>query len=198
MQLLLLNSDLDSPIDYVPNFLSKSEADWLFAQSQKLTWQQNQITMLGKVLPVPRLESSYGDAGCNYLYSGSVLLTPLPWVDSLAWLKDKIERQTQFRYHLAVGNRYRTGQDSISWHADDEKSMGQNPAISSVSLGATRRFSLKPKQGGSVQPFDLEHGSLLLMKPGCQSTHLHQVPKSRKVTGERINWTFRPHINGNP
>lgn len=195
MQLLLLEQ-FDAPIDYFPNFLVQPEADWLLAQSQTLTWQQNQITMLGKVLPVPRLETSYGDSGCDYLYSGSVLLQPHPWTEWLLWLKDKIETTTQYQYHLAIGNRYRTGQDSISWHADDEKSMGQNPAIASISLGATRRFSLRPKQGGTAQHFDLEHGSLLFMKPGCQSTHQHQVAKTSKFVEERINWTFRPHIQG--
>jgi alkylated DNA repair dioxygenase AlkB len=195
MQLLILEQ-FDAPINYFPNFLSKQEADWLFTQSQRLTWQQNQITMLGKVMPVPRLETIYGDSGCDYLYSHSVLLQPKPWTEWLLWLKEKIETTTQHRYHITVGNRYRSGRDSISWHSDDEPTMGKEPAISSVSLGATRRFSLKSRQDSSIQHFDLEHGSLLLMRPGCQSTHLHQVPKSTKVTGERINWTFRPHING--
>ena len=195
MQLTLLDQ-VDMPFDYYPNFLSNAEADWLFTESQNLDWQQNQITMLGKVMPVPRLETIYGDAGCDYLYSNSVLLQPRSWIDCLLWLKAKIEAETQFRFHIAIGNRYRSGSDSISWHSDDERSMGKDPAIASVSLGATRKFSLKRKQDGSMQHFDLEHGSLLLMRPGCQSTHLHQVPKSTRSIGERINWTFRPHIYG--
>lgn len=202
MQLSLL-APINSPINYFPNFLSTQEADSLFSQSQHLTWQQNQITMLGKSITVPRLETIYGEQGCDYLYSRSVLLQPKPWTDWLLWLKEKIEITTQHRYHIANAkrgasnrNRYRDQRDSISWHSDDEPTMGKNPAIASVSLGVTRRFSLKSKQDGSIQHFDLEHGSLLLMRPGCQSTHLHQVPKSTKVIGERINWTFRSHING--
>ncbi|BAS54649.1 MULTISPECIES: alpha-ketoglutarate-dependent dioxygenase AlkB family protein [Leptolyngbya] len=178
MQLLLLDQS-DVPFDYDPSFLSVEEADWLYDQSLHLDWQQHQIRIFGKTLPVPRLETIYGESGCDYLYSGSVLLQPLPWTDCLRWLNHKIETKTHYRFHIAVGNRYRSGSDSISWHSDDEASMGKDPAISSVSLGATRKFSLKRKQDGSIQYFDLQHGSLLLMRPGCQSTHLHQVPKGK-------------------
>lgn len=193
---LLLSDHFDAPIDYYPGFLADQEADWLLTESQRLDWQQNQIAMRGKVMPVPRLETIYGDSGCDYLYSRSVLLQPQPWTDWLLWLKEKIEITTQHRYHIALGNRYRSGSDSVSWHSDNEPSLGNNPAIASLSFGATRRFSLKSRQGGAIQHFDLEHGSLLLMRPGCQTTHLHQVPKSTRSIGERINWTFRPHING--
>ncbi|WP_229485990.1 alpha-ketoglutarate-dependent dioxygenase AlkB [Nostoc favosum] len=50
--------------------------------------------------------------------------------------------------------------------------------------------------GGRPTDFWLEHGSLLVMHPGCQSTHLHQVPKTNKVVSTRINLTFRPHTGG--
>ncbi|WP_339378070.1 alpha-ketoglutarate-dependent dioxygenase AlkB [Calothrix sp. NIES-2100] len=88
-----------------------------------------------------------------------------------------------------------SGQDSIGWHADNEQSMGHNPAIASVSLGAERKFQIKPI-GGKPTDFWLEHGSLLIMHPACQATHLHQVPKTKKLVSTRINLTFRPHIGG--
>ncbi len=84
---------------------------------------------------------------------------------------------------------------SIGWHADNESSMGVHPAITSISFGAIRKFQIKPI-GGKITDFWLEHGSLLIMHPGCQSTHLHQVPKTKKLVGCRINLTFRPHIGG--
>ncbi|MHC0067959.1 alpha-ketoglutarate-dependent dioxygenase AlkB [Nostoc sp. UIC 10890] len=80
-------------------------------------------------------------------------------------------------------------------HADNEASMGFNPAIASISLGSCRKFQIKPRNGKPTD-FWLEHGSLLVMHPGCQSTHLHQVPKTNKVVGTRINLTFRPHTGG--
>ncbi|MFN6498107.1 MAG: alpha-ketoglutarate-dependent dioxygenase AlkB [Nostoc sp. DedQUE01] len=83
----------------------------------------------------------------------------------------------------------------MGWHADKESSMGIAPAIASISLGSVRKFQIKPI-GGKPTDFWLEHGSLLVMHPGCQSTHVHQVPKTNKVVSTRINLTFRPHIGG--
>jgi alkylated DNA repair dioxygenase AlkB len=151
--------------------------------------------MLGKTMPVPRLECMYGDEGRDYLYSKSVLLKPLAWTEELAGLRDRITAVTGYSFRIVIGNQYRSGQDSIGWHADNEPSMGLDPAIASVSLGAVRKFQIKVI-GGKPTDFWLEHGSLLVMYPGCQSTHLHQVPKTSKFVTTRINLTFRPHIKG--
>lgn len=183
------------PVDFYPDFLTIDEADRLLAASLQLEWTQNEIKMFGKPILNPRLEAIYGDRGCDYSYSG-VDLSVLPWADCLLDLRAKVQALTGHQFHIAIGNRYRTGKDSIGWHSDKQKSMGSNPAIASISLGATRRFSIKPRNGGDTHHFDLGHGSLVLMHPGCQSTHVHQVPKQLRITNERINWTFRPHING--
>jgi alkylated DNA repair dioxygenase AlkB len=183
------------PVSYYPDFLTPEQANELYQHCQELQWQQNQIRMLGKTLPVPRLECIYGDSGCNYLYSKSVLLKPLPWTQKLANLRDRITALTDYQFRIVIGNQYRTGADSIGWHADNESSMGIDPVIASISLGGVRKFQIKPI-GGTPTDFWLEHGSLLVMHPGCQSTHLHQVPKTNKVVTTRINLTFRPHTGG--
>ncbi len=183
------------PVTYHLNFLTIEEANNLYQHCLQLQWQQNHIKMVGKILPVPRLECIYGDKGCDYLYSKSVLLKPLAWTERLAELRDKITAFTGYQFNIVIGNQYRDGQHSIGWHADNESSMGVDPAIASVSLGAIRKFQIKPI-GGKTTDFWLEHGSLLIMHPGCQSTHLHQVPKKKKLVGCRINLTFRPHIGG--
>ena len=170
------------PVNYYPDFLTLAEADELYQHCQELQWQQNTIRMLGKTMPVPRLECIYGDEGCDYFYSKSVLLKPLPWTSSLAQLRDRITSATGYSFRIVIGNQYRSGQDSIGWHNDSEASMGFNPAIASISLGSVRKFQIKPI-GGKPTDFWLEHGSLLVMLPGCQSTHLHQVPKTNKVVG---------------
>src|SRR3712207_5634551 len=128
MQLNLINETIKTPVDFYPDFLSSQEADRLFEHSQQLHWEQNQIRMLGKWLPVPRLEAIYGDEGCDYLYSGSVLLQPLPWTESLQWLREKVEAHTRYCFNIVIGNRYRDGKDSIGWHADKEPTMGKEPA----------------------------------------------------------------------
>jgi alkylated DNA repair dioxygenase AlkB len=183
------------PITYYPDFLSQELANSLYQHCLKLEWQQNQITIAGKTMPVPRLECLYGDKGCDYLYSNSVFLKPLWWTEALQVMRDSITALTGYKFRIVIGNQYRSGQDSIGWHADTDSSMGLSPAIASVSLGSCRKFQIKPRNGKPTD-FWLEHGSLLIMHPGCQSTHLHQVPKTNKVVSTRINLTFRPHTGG--
>ncbi|MBD2248129.1 alpha-ketoglutarate-dependent dioxygenase AlkB [Nostoc sp. FACHB-888] len=184
------------PITYYPDFLTPEQANELYQHCLKLEWQQNQIRIAGKTMPVPRLECIYGDYGCDYLYSNSVFLKPLWWTEALSSLRDRITGLTGYKFRIVIGNQYRSGQDSIGWHSDNEASMGSNPAIASISLGSCRKFQIKPRNGRPTD-FWLEHGSLLVMHPGCQSTHLHQVPKTNKVVNTRINLTFRPHTGGN-
>jgi len=182
-------------ITHHPDFLTLEQANELYQHCLQLQWQQNQIRMLGKTMPVPRLECIYGDKGCNYLYSKSVLLKPLPWTQKLGELRDSITAFTSYKFRIVIGNQYRTGTDSIGWHSDNESSMRYQPVIASVSLGGGRNIK-KKHIGGTPTDFWLEHGSLLVMHPGCQSTHLHQVPKTNKVVSTRINLTFRPHTGG--
>lgn len=198
VQLELLPPDLplDRVADFYPNFLNPTQADELFTASLALDWQQNQITMFGKAINNPRLESIYGDPGCDYVYSG-ILLEARPWAEPLLKLRDRLEAEFGYRFHIAIGNLYRDGNDSIGWHADTEETLAERPPIASISLGVTRRFSLRPNDKSTFPThFDLTHGSLLLMLPGCQQTHKHQLPKRPNLTERRINWTFRPHIRG--
>ncbi|WP_051470250.1 alpha-ketoglutarate-dependent dioxygenase AlkB family protein [Fischerella sp. PCC 9605] len=124
------------------------------------------------------------------------MLEPLPWTAALQELRLRIELETSYRFNIVLCNRYRDGKDSVGWHNDNEPSMGTSPAIASISLGATRKFQMRLKSGRSITDFWLEHGSLFLMKPGCQESWVHQVPKTSRAIGERINLTFRPHVNG--
>ena len=195
-QLTLFDSGNNQlPVEYIANFLAPTEADKYYHHCQNLRWQNN-IKIMGKNIPVPRLECMYGDAGCSYLYSKSVLLEPLPWTDYLQELRSRIELKTGYRFNIVLCNRYRNGKDSVSWHNDNEASMGISPAIASLSLGSERKFQMRLKSGGKPVNFWLEHGSLLIMKPGCQENWVHQIPKTSLTVGERINLTFRPHVNG--
>jgi alkylated DNA repair dioxygenase AlkB len=183
------------PVKYWPGILPRAQADAFLRQSLELQWQQNQIIMLGKTQVLPRLEAIFGDSeGYFYTYSGSVELRAKPWPPFLLKLRDLVETQTGHRYQVVIGNQYRDGRDSIGYHADDEQSLGESPAIASISLGATRTFRIKEKTKGSrSQPYQLSHGDLLLMEPGCQEFWVHAVPKSEQWCGVRVNWTFRPY-----
>jgi alkylated DNA repair dioxygenase AlkB len=88
-------------------------------------------------------------------------------------------------------NLYHDGNEGLGWHSDDEKSIGKNTPIASLSLGAERKFTFKHKQTKQIVSLVLEHGSLLVMKDATQSNWLHSLSKSNKINQARINLTFR-------
>jgi alkylated DNA repair dioxygenase AlkB len=195
LNLLDSNTIATQPVQFFPQFLSPALADRLLIESLTLAWQHNEIRMFGKPLALPRLEYMCGDStDMHYVYSGSVELRAEPWPPLLEKVRDDIEALTGFGFQVCIGNRYRDGQDSIGYHADDEPSMGLMPAIASISLGATRTFRIKQKLAGAKSvAYELRHGDLLVMQPGCQENFVHAVPKTAKACGERVNWTFRPY-----
>mgnify|MGYP001247585789 CR=1 FL=1 len=180
-------------VDYYPSFFEQKESDRYFKNlSDKITWRQDKIKIIGKEINLPRLTAWYGEKGFNYTYSG-IKMNPLPWNDDLLKIKDLIENIAKVSFNSVLLNLYRTGNDSVSWHSDDEKEIDKNSPIASVSFGAIRDFQLKHKQDKTLKRIDipLAHGSLLLMQPPTQEYWLHQLPKRKKVTDPRINLTFR-------
>ena len=181
------------PVLFYPNFLdSIDDYDW-FQKSQQLEWTRGEISMYGKSIPVPRDESLFGD-DLHYQYRGSQIKAA-PWPDFLLEARDRIQALSGYRFNFVVGNRYRTGKDSIGWHSDDFPQIGKRPAIASLSLGSARKFKLRHKESGETVDYQLESGSLLIMLPGCQDDWVHAVPKTARPVGDRINWTFRPHVD---
>jgi alkylated DNA repair dioxygenase AlkB len=196
MQQLSLLEEIDMPpVTYWPGFLSRIEADRMMRQSLALEWHQNQFPMMGKFIPLPRQEAMFGDSKSYfYVYSGSVELRAKLWTPFLLKLRTQVEVKTGYKYQVVIGNHYRNEKDSIGFHADDEPTLGPKSAIASISLGATRSFKLKRKDGGPSYSYDLSHGDLMLMLPGCQEDWVHAVPKSSRSSAARINWTFRPYM----
>ncbi len=96
-----------------------------------------------------------------------------------------------FGYNSVLANLYRSGADGVAWHSDDEPELGPEPAIASLSLGETRRFTLRHKSAGEQVAVDLHHGDLLLMHGPLQRFWQHQIAKSKKPLGPRINLTYR-------
>ena len=182
----------DGDILWIKRFLPKADADALLQTLQtEIPWRQDSIRIAGKDTPIPRLQAWYGDPGMTYTYSG-LKLDPLPWTPTLATLKQRIEDYSDCHFNSLLANLYRTEQDSVGWHADDEPELGQNPAIASLSLGDARDFQLKhrnrPEQKLSLP---LQHGDLLIMKGALQHHWVHQIPKSKTPCQPRINLTFR-------
>ena len=175
-----------------PDFFRAADADRLLGELlETTTWRQEVFKMYGKEMPFPRLTAWCGDVGTSYTYSG-LKNVPGPWTAPILEVKRAVELPCQVLFNSVLLNRYRTGQDSVSWHADDEPEFGTNPVIASVSLGGARVFQLKHKRRKELRAsIDLTHGSLLIMRSGTQENWVHQVPKTKKPVRERVNLTFR-------
>ena len=176
-------------------FLPLSAADKLLTElTDAVPWQHQPIRLFGREVLQPRLTAWYGDAGATYRYSG-LTLAPLPWTATLQQLRHQVEAATGSRFNSVLLNLYRTGQDSMGYHADDEPELGPEPVIASLTLGATRTFRLKPRP--TLQPVPtalslaLTSGSLLVMRGATQQNWLHALPKTARPVGPRLNLTFR-------
>jgi alkylated DNA repair dioxygenase AlkB len=182
----------DAEIIYFPDFLSKIESDSLFQELlQNILWQQDEITVYGKKHLQPRLTALYGNEGKPYSYS-TIVMQPHDWTESLQKIKSLVESASGTNFTSVLLNYYRNGRDSNGWHADNEKELGTNPIIASISLGAQRSFQLKHNTDPNLKKtIILEHGSLLLMKGATQHFWKHQIPKTTKHIEPRINLTFR-------
>ncbi|MFV8373916.1 alpha-ketoglutarate-dependent dioxygenase AlkB family protein [Flavobacterium sp. LB1P71] len=182
----------DAEIIYYPAFFDKEEADSIYDELlHEIPWQQDEIRVFGKIHPQPRLTALYGNEGKPYSYS-NIKMQPHPWNSLLQKIKTRIESVCDTDFTTVLLNQYRDGKDSNGWHADNEKELGINPVIASLSFGAERTFQLKHNSDkDQKKSIVLEHGSLLLMKGTTQHFWKHQIPKTTKPIGPRINATFR-------
>lgn len=182
----------DANIDYFPSFFTGDVASELYHDLlHEIPWQQDNIKVFGKEFVQPRLTALFGNDGKPYSYS-NITMQPNPWNLLLQKIKFHVESVAEINFTTVLLNYYRDGRDSNGWHADNEKELGQNPTIASVSLGSERMFQLKHNTEPSLrQNILLEHGSLLLMKGSTQHFWKHQIPKTNKPVGGRINLTFR-------
>lgn len=188
----------DGELLLIRNWLAPDIASDSFHRLQEETaWEQSTIFIAGRPVKIPRLNAWYGEPDAHYRYSGRTF-APLPWTPLLRELRDGIQQtyndtqpQQAVHFNSALLNLYRDGADSVAWHADDEPELGPSPQIASLSLGASRRFLLKPRKGGDRLELTLEHGSLLFMLGDLQRFWLHAVPKTRREVGPRISLTFR-------
>jgi len=188
IQLEMPNAD----VVYYPYFFEPHKSNHFFESLlKKVDWKQDTITVFGKTHPQPRLTALFGNNSKAYNYSG-ITMTPQPFNKELLLIKKNIEIKSGVQFTTCLLNLYRDGQDSNGWHADNEKELGKNPIIASISFGAERWFHLKHRIDKKLkQKICLKHGSLLIMKGTTQEFWLHQIPKTKKVIDPRINLTFR-------
>ncbi len=175
-----------------PAWLPSAEADALFdALLTGVVWEVHRIRMFGREIDSPRLSCWIGDPGAAYTYSRT-RFEPHPWLPELRPIRTRLRETLGIDFNSVLANRYRDGRDAMGWHSDDEPELGLRPVIASISLGATRRFALKPRaEGGHRLALDLPHGSLLVMGGDTQTHYRHALPRTARPVGERINLTFR-------
>ena len=176
-----------------PDFLSPSEGYALLDRLQvSVNWETHSVRLFGRTHQCPRLIAWYGDPGASYKYSG-VMHQPREWLDELSLLRSRLQQALDSQFNSVLLNYYRSGNDGMGMHSDDEAELGAEPVIASVSIGETRRFVLQPrgKNRAAGLKLDLPHGSLLVMQGSCQRDWKHGVPKTQKPVGPRINLTFR-------
>jgi len=178
-------------VTYLAQFIDSQKSQEIFdALKQEINWKQEYIKLFGKSIKEPRLVAWYSDF--NYSYSGKLLEKQS--IKSLAILDElvkEISSRTNQKFNAVLCNYYRNGNDSMSWHSDDEMELGADPIIASLSFGFSRKFKLRSKfDKNQTIDLKLEPGSLLLMGKGSQQFWKHALPKT-KQDGERINLTFR-------
>jgi alkylated DNA repair dioxygenase AlkB len=179
-------------LHFWPDFLTENQAYELFEELKTSNlWRQDKVKVFGKTYDQPRLCFLAADRKVNYTYSG-LTLPAVDFSKSLSLIKTRIEQTSSTRFNSCLANLYRDGNDSNGWHSDDEKELGDEPVIASLSLGVTRNFDLKHKRNRLIKKrIELTHGSLLLMSGRTQKDFKHQIAKSKRIHEPRINLTFR-------
>lgn len=182
----------DGNVTYYENFFSEEESSLYFsALLSEINWKHEPIKLFGREVMQPRLTAWYGNPDISYSYSG-IRMEPNLWTPSLILIKDKIEHFTKFTFTSALLNQYRDENDSVGWHRDNEKELGKNPVIASISFGGSRTFQFRHSKEKDLKlSLELENGSLLLMQGETQHCWHHALPKTKAPKEPRINITFR-------
>ena len=184
----------DGVVNYYGKIIDEKDTQFYFQTLlNTIDWKNDEAKIFGKHFITKRKAAWYGDSDFSYTYSNTTKQA-LPWTKELLELKLIVERITGTIFNSCLLNLYHTGDEGMAWHSDDEKSLGKDSTIASLSFGAERRFALKHKITKHATSVLLESGSLLVMSGKTQSNWLHCLPKTKKVTTPRINLTFRTMI----
>ena len=163
---------------------------WFKSCLNDLNWEKGFIKIFGKTHQIPRLQSWYADNGIEYTYSGKKLKRH-NWNETLIEIKGEIEKITSFKFNSVLANLYRDENDSMGLHSDNEKELGINPVIASLSLGESRDLYFKHKNIKKSLNIPQKNGQLIVMHGETQKYWKHEIKKTKKPKKPRINLTFR-------
>jgi alkylated DNA repair dioxygenase AlkB len=162
--------------DLAPGWLAGHARLFAFLRDE-MRWRSSEREMYDRTVDVPRLHASLPDDGPMH-----------PVIDAMRGALDQ-RYQTHFeRISMAL---YRDGRDSVAWHGDYVARKMSEALVATVSLGAPRRFLLRPTGGGKSIAMSLGWGDLIVMGGSCQRTYQHSVPKVAHAE-PRIALMFRP------
>ena len=189
----------DADLLFAPHWMEPNEASRLFERLQdEIAWETHRLRLFGREIDAPRRSCWIGDPGTGYTYSRT-RFEPHPWPETLLAVRSRLERDCGAGFNSVLANLYRDGGDSMGWHSDDERELGPEPLIASLSLGATRRFVLRHRTRSELRhEIALPSGSLLLMRGATQRNWKHALPRTARPIGARINLTFRWVEGGSP
>ena len=181
----------DGIVNYYAAIMTTERANHYLAELlDTIEWKHDEAKIYGKHYITKRKAAWYGDRSFAYTYSGTTKQA-LPWTKELIEIKGLVEEISGTKFNSCLLNLYHNGDEGMAWHSDDEKSLGKNTSIASVSLGAERKFALKHKATKETVSILLESGSLLVMKGTTQTHWVHSLPKAKKILSPRVNLTFR-------
>lgn len=181
----------DGTVNYYGKVVPATEAENIFERLMKeIEWKNDEAVIFGKLIITKRKVAWYAEDEFEYTYSKRTKKA-LKFTEDLLSLKNLVEEKTGETFNSCLLNLYHSGEEGMAYHSDGEKDLKMNGAIASLSFGAERKFSFKHKTTKERVDFNLEAGSLLVMKGETQKNWLHRLPPTKKVLTPRINLTFR-------
>ncbi len=181
----VLADDERGRIEYAPRFVPPEVAQAWFAELRAtVSWEAGRRWMYDREVDVPRLTAHF-DLG-----PGDGPGAPLP--PAIAEAAGRVTTRTGVAFNSVGLNLYRDGRDSVAAHNDHRHELVPGFPIALVSLGATRRMTIRAKEPPRrALDLDLEGGSLLVMSYETQLHYTHGVPKTTEAVGERVSLAFR-------
>jgi len=199
-QLSIMNSfdeniELDNEgsfIKYYPNYLNADEAnEMLKILLNEIDWDDTSRYTYGRITQFNRKSAFYSLSGLQYPFSGRTFSGKSMTSTMKNTLKE-LKKRYNYEFNSILFNYYRNGRDTISWHTDNEKELGQDPVVGTISLGQERPFYLRHHIDHSKKhDYLLGHGSLMVMEGKTQNIWEHSVPQRAKLNQPRLSLTLR-------
>jgi alkylated DNA repair dioxygenase AlkB len=188
----------------VTNYLDPAYSDKLFEDLKNIKYNSDadsMVRIMGMMIKIPRKQFAIGDPSIKYHFAGTSV-TAYNWnltddsptskvARELKILAQQISRTASCNFNYILINNYIDQTNSIGYHRDDERELGDNPTIAGLSLGQERAIHFKSIHTDQVVKVPLPHNSLNIMYYPTNKYWKHCIPKSTQLMGQRISLTFR-------